>query len=233
MFPVPAGIPDTLDRHRPVVILDIFRATTTMTAALATGAKEILIGTNDDEVHRLAENFPPQAALLCGERDGRILPGYDLDNSPCDMEKEPLAGKTIILNSTNGSKLLDRFGAFDYVAAGSCVSLSRTVAFISTFDEDPIIVCSGRIGYLSHEDTLIAGKIVLALGRKDDDLDDAAAFAAQFARAHKDGWRELAKNSFHGRYLASLGKGADLDYCLTVDKFDFVPVKTGNSFVKG
>jgi 2-phosphosulfolactate phosphatase len=231
LYFVPAGIPDHFDPDRPVVVLDIFRVSTSITTALAAGARDIRIAGSKSEATALKKQHGKKC-LLAGERKGLKIEGYDFGNSPLEMEPEKLAGRTVIFNSTNGTRLLKHFDGFKSVGIGSLVSLSKTVEYLQGFEKDPIIACAGQVGLFSYEDSLAAGMIIARLGRKEEELDDAANFAVQMISGCGDDWKEKARNSYHGRYLSSLGMGRDLDFCLDIDRFDFIPVKTGNMFVR-
>lgn len=229
LFVTPAGLPNHLDRNRPVVVIDIFRASTSITAALAAGAKEVYFAGSLAEAARLRNKFKGRA-VMAGERKGFRIPGYDLGNSPREMTPEILAGRIAVFNSTNGTRLLKRVADFRHVVVGSLVSLAATVRFINGHRADPILCCAGREGYFSGEDTLAAGLII---SRLDSAItrDDASSAAERLAAGSRRTWRRWAKDSFHGRYLTSIGLGDDLDFCLEVDRYDFVPVKKGRALV--
>lgn len=231
LFLLPAGIPQNLERNRPVVVFDIFRASTTITAALASGAQEVLIATSPDEAMALRDEHGA-GSLLAGERDGFRIDGYDLGNSPYEMTPQKVGGRTIIFDSTNGSKLLRQFDDFPSVVIGSLAALSATVTYIGMHSVDPIIACAGRIGLISLEDSIAAGLLLSRLGRPEEEMDDACRLALRAVRQAGDGWAGWAAHSFHGRYLTSIGMGRDVDYCLTLDRFDFAPIKDGDRIVK-
>jgi 2-phosphosulfolactate phosphatase len=230
LFFIPAGIPDDLDRNRPVIILDIFRASTSMTAALAAGAKEIRVASSMTEAFGYRNHFGG-TALIAGERDGLKREGYDLGNSPFEMTAETVSGKTIIFDSTNGSKLVRKFETFHHVAVGSLVSFGATLDFVRGFAAEPIIACAGRVGTFSGEDALAAGLLLIQLRTRDEVLDDAALFARRLAERAGEEWKTWAANSYHGRYLRSLGWSADVEFCLTTDRYEFVPVLEGDRLV--
>ncbi len=231
LYVVPAGIPESLDRNRPVVIIDVFRASTSITAALAVGATAVRFAGSHEEAAELKKSIG-KGVVMAGERGGLKIDGYDLGNSPWEMTADVLAGRTAVFNSTNGTRLLKRFADFDHVMVGSLVSLTATVRQLERFSADPILCCAGGEGYFSAEDTLAAGMMLARLpGRAA--CDDAAAFALRLVERAGEAWRQWAKDSVHGRCLASLGLADDLDFCLDIDRFDFVPVKSGAAIVKG
>lgn len=223
LYNIPAGIPDNLDKNRPVVIIDIFRASTSITAALASGATEIHVAGSRAEADALKRKIGGNI-VMAGEREGYKIEGYDLGNSPREMTSDVVANRPIIFNSTNGTKLLRRFAGYENVAVGSFVSMSATVEYLAQFELDPVICCAGQQGAFSAEDSFAAGVIISRLHRAELELDDAANFARRLIEYSGGGWVAWAKNSCHGQTLTSIGLGEDLDYCLTLDKFDFVPV---------
>jgi 2-phosphosulfolactate phosphatase len=231
LYLIPAGIPDDLDRSRPVVIIDIFRASTSIAAALDSGAKEAYVAGSMEDAESLKHKLGD--VVLAGERHGLRIDGYDLGNSPREMTPQAVAGRAVIFNSTNGTKLLRRFADFPHVLVGSFVCLSAVISYLGKFASDPIFCCAGQVGKFSAEDTLAAGYIISRLGRSDDDLDDASLFARRMIDTAGEKWTQWAKNSSHGRYLATLGLADDLDFCLTVDKYDFVPTLSDGRIGRG
>jgi len=230
LYLIPAGIPDNLDRNRPVVIIDIFRASTSIAAALSSGAGEVHVAGSMEDADALKRRLGD--IVMAGERGGLKIEGYDLGNSPREMTADAVADRAVIFNSTNGTKLLRRFADFKHVAVGSFVCLSALISYLRQFDIDPILCCAGQEGRFSAEDTLAAGHIVSRLSRSDESLDDSSLFAERMVEMAGDKWTAWAKNSSHGRLLASLGLADDLDFCVAIDKYDFVPVMVGNRIVR-
>jgi len=231
LYLLPEAIASDLDRRRPIVVIDIFRVSTSITAALAAGAKYVRAAGSQDEAaaFRVEEG---EKAVLAGERKGLKIDGYDLGNSPREMTSDRVAGRPVIFDSTNGTKLLRRFDGFENVVIGSLVSLSAAVSWLKEMGMDPVFCCAATEGKFSGEDTLAAAMIISRLTKLSAEKDDAAIFAERLLQSAGSSWRNWAKNSFHGKYLASLGLTEDLDFCLSVDRFDFVPVKIGNKIVR-
>jgi 2-phosphosulfolactate phosphatase len=232
MYPIPAGIPDNIEKDRPIVIIDIFRASTSITAALGAGAREIFVAGSRREAMEIKARIGDEA-ILAGERKGFKIEGYDLGNSPHEMSFNILRDRPVIFNSTNGTKLMRRFTDYTNVVVGSIVSLSATVDYLKMFANDPVFCCAATEGRFSNEDTICAGMIIERLEKPDTDLDDAAFFATHMVSNIGNKWYDWSKNSKHGRYLASIGLGEDLDFCLELDRYDFVPVKKGDRIIRG
>lgn len=231
LYTVPAGVPDDIERDRPVVVLDIFRASTSMAAALDAGAARLFFAGSIVEAEAM-KTAHGRNVVMAGERDGYRIEGYDLGNSPRDMSPEILSGRDVIFNSTNGTKLLKRFEASDTVIVGSFVCLDAVVSHVLSFSADPVICCAGTVGKFSGEDTLAAGMIISHLHRRGRKGDDASDFARRLVENHPGQWRDRARNSRHGRYLASIGLGEDLDYCTELNRFSFVAVKEKEAVVR-
>src|SRR5262249_59076667 len=107
------------------LIGDVLRATTTLTVAMTNGAARVLPASTPDEGLALREQHP--GALLCGEREGFVLPGYDLGNSPMEYTPERVARKTLVFASTNGSQALRLAGGQSERVLAAFVNLSAAV----------------------------------------------------------------------------------------------------------
>ncbi len=231
LYTVPAGVPDDLDRDRPVAVIDVFRASTSMAAALDAEATKIYFAGSTAEAEAI--QFECECdVVMAGERKGFKIEGYDVGNSPREMSKKLLCGLPVIFNSTNGTKLLKLFEDFPNVVVGSFVCLDAVVKYLLTFKTDPIVCCAGTEGKFSGEDTLAAGMIISELCKSGREGDDAAEFARRLVENHPGEWREWARNSHHGRYLASIDLAEDLDYCTELNRFNFAAVKKGNAIVR-
>src|SRR5690349_17308087 len=114
--------PDEL-RGSIAVILDILRASTTIIHALAHGAECVIPTEEIDEALRIKSSLPAGTVLLGGERDGLLIPGFDLDNNPFAYPKETVAGKTLVFTTTNGTRALKRALQADRILIGAFVNL--------------------------------------------------------------------------------------------------------------
>ena len=90
------------------VIADILRASTTITHALANGAKRVIPCGTVDEALDLRRQHTDEQILLGGERGGLKIEGFDLSNSPDDYDSATVTGKSIGFTTTNGTKALLR-----------------------------------------------------------------------------------------------------------------------------
>jgi 2-phosphosulfolactate phosphatase len=89
-----------------VVVIDVVRATTTMTEALANGARAIYPTASTEEAVRLAQSLGRDDTLLCGERKAAKVEGFDLGNSPSEFTSAAVRGKRLVMSTTNGTRAL-------------------------------------------------------------------------------------------------------------------------------
>jgi 2-phosphosulfolactate phosphatase len=216
-------------RGGAAVVLDVLRASTTIIHALANGARGVLPCATVEEALSRAAGQREGAALLGGERDGRLIYGFDLDNSPEKYTPEVVGGKTIIFTTTNGTRAFMRCRDADRILIGAFTNLSAVVNELARLEGPAHLVCAGTRGQITIEDCLCAGAIATALkerlGRSAWNDDSAGIamdlFAARTARV--DGLVETLKRSRGGRNLMRLGFEADILRAAQCDLYDVVP----------
>jgi 2-phosphosulfolactate phosphatase len=219
-------------RHHTVVVVDVLRATSTIIAALAAGAREVIPVDTVENAVKVAQRIGSDRALLCGERNSVRIEGFHLGNSPQEYTPEVVAGKTLILTTTNGTMALARTHAAGRVFCGSFLNAARLAeAIVGTSSETVTILCAGTHGRFSLDDVYAAGAIVSALLGKAGEatLLDGATAALHLFRTAADDMRGALAASAHGRTLIDLGFGSDLEYCARLDVEDApVPVLDGS-----
>jgi 2-phosphosulfolactate phosphatase len=211
--------------HRQIVIVDVLRTCTSAAHALKNGAAKIIpVGTVEDAT-RLAQTLDPKSRLLCGEREGRKVGGFDLGNSPREYEREVVEGKTLVFASTNASPLMARQLEGWEQRLLAYVNLSAVASAVRRIGVDLAIVCAGRNGRVALEDLACAGALVRRLTDTDSALDvnDAAETARAYDRAHGRTPEAILRRSEHGRYLIEIGFEEDLPFCAAVDRVPLVP----------
>ena len=126
-------------RGRSVVVFDVLRATTTMTAALAAGVREIRVFGDLESARRAADAFHG-SRLLCGESNCLPPPGFDLGNSPGAFNRETHAGRVAFMSTTNGTRAILAArgahaiftGALVNAAAANCMLVGQSVPSLIT-----------------------------------------------------------------------------------------------------
>ena len=214
---------------RLVAVIDVLRASTSIAAAVANGARAVIPLESSDDVVARAKAFARGEVRLAGERKMLAIPGFDLGNSPREFTSEAVAGKTVLICTTNGTGALTSVqGARDVVVA-SYVNFSAVLALLRTAVRggvDATIVCAGRGRQFSLEDAACAGRFVHQVTRRlaSVELNDAAVAASLIDRKYGENLMRLFLESAHGRALRDAGFGDDLPVCGSVDAFPVVPI---------
>lgn len=212
-----------------VAIIDVLRASTSIAAALDNGAKSVIPADSADEIITRSKQFERAHVKLAGERRMLAIPGFDMGNSPLEFTPEAVAGCTVLISTTNGTRaLLGVQGARDIVIA-SYVNLTVVSAMLRTAarsDTDISIVCAGTEGHFSLEDAACAGRYVRAITNRTPSVvtNDAAQACALIDRKYGDNISKIFKDSSHGKALEEAGFGDDLVACAAVDSHPVVPI---------
>jgi 2-phosphosulfolactate phosphatase len=165
------------------IVVDVLRATSTITQALAHGYERVLCCEEVEQARELAAGLP--GAKLAGERRTVRIDGFDFGNSPAELRAAPPA-ETLILTTTNGTKLLLAAALrCERVLVGSLLNLSA-VASAARGDEDVMVMCAGVLGELTLDDAYCAGRIAELLGGERTDAAEAAVrIACSFPTAEE------------------------------------------------
>ena len=211
-----------------VVIIDVLRATTTMTHALNKGALSIMSVDQIEIAVDLKRN--DSSTLLCGERNGKKIEGFDKGNSP--FEYNDIKGFNLIFSSTNGSKNIEKAKNSKMMYLSSFVNASAVVNHLIKFhsNDEVVIACSGKQGNSCMEDTLCAGYIIDLLRksfREEESLelilDDASKISRGCYRYNEKYILDQVGASEHGRYLSKLSMERDIEFCSQKDIYDNIP----------
>ena len=227
VFFTPIGSRDGDLAGRGVVVIDVLRATTTVVAAIANGAKAVVPAASSEEAVRMTANLERDTFVLAGERRAARIEGFALGNSPREMTPQAVAGKTVFLATTNGTPALVAAQGGEPVLVGAAVNFSALAerareAFAAT--GHLVIVCAGRERQFALEDAYAAGRLIKAVkrGRRRLDLNDAARVALAITDDFPD-WDTALRASAAARQLIELDFGDDVAFCATEDRFGVVP----------
>ena len=214
------------DLHsRTVVVIDVFRAATTMVTALASGCRAIVPALTPEDAREQARAFPRGEVLLAGERGGEPIDGFDLGNSPIEYTAQRVAGKIIVLTTTNGTQALLRAEGAAATAVAGIVNVKAAAQWAQDQARDLMLACAGQAGEASLEDTVCAGLIINALaGAGAIELSDTATLACGAAREYRSRLGDLGADSHWGRHLVRRGRQLDVAACLTLDAWTAVPL---------
>jgi len=210
-----------------VVVIDVLRATSTITAALAAGAAGIIPFAEVAAARQRAVGFPGPV-LLGGEREGKRINGFDLGNSPGEYTPEAVQDQTILFTTTNGTRALATCQQASRVLLAGFVNLAAVVTQVDSTPELHIL-CAGTNEKISQEDMLLAGALTEMLGSRSEPFtpsNDSARLAQQAwcsSNAQAGQLEHLLRAGRGGQNLLQLGLEADIAFCATVDRFDVVP----------
>ena len=213
---------------RGVVVIDVLRAGSTLVTALAAGAKAVVPASSSEEAVRLTANLEKDGIVLAGERRMLKIEGFGLGNSPREMTREAVGGKTVYLATTNGTPALVAVQGGDPVLVAAALNFSAAAERArAVFQKrgDLVIVCAGREKQFALEDAYTAGRLIKAVkkGARKLSLNDAAQVALDLA-AQQGGWRDAFAASDAARQLVEAGLGEDVTFCAQPDRVTVVPV---------
>ncbi|HEV8022107.1 MAG TPA: 2-phosphosulfolactate phosphatase [Candidatus Lustribacter sp.] len=209
-----------------VAVIDVLRATSSIVTALDNGAAGVVPVREPEEAIVLMRRLGRERALLCGERESRLIPGFDLDNSPASYARERIEGKTLVLTTTNGTRALveaARGNATVYCAA--LLNRAAIAERLEASEGEVRLLCAGSHGTPSLEDLLCAGAIADALlhHHKKLALTDAARAAATLYAAGAKRLTTAIAGGTHAQDLVAAGFAADVAACARIDVSRCVP----------
>ncbi|MED1204056.1 2-phosphosulfolactate phosphatase [Heyndrickxia acidicola] len=213
------------------VVLDVLLATSTITAALYYGAKEVIPALNEQEARDYARRLEEETYCLVGEFNGKTIEGF-MDPNPGAL-KDKVSGKTVILSTTNGTVAINKSRNAKQLYAASILN-GKAVAdrILFSHHETVIIICSGSSDQLSLEDFYGAGYLLDCLLREEDrdwELTDASKAALYFYKSQEDQSYEILKASRVGKMLTELGFEEELKFTASQNRIPIIPVVKGSS----
>lgn len=215
-----------------VVIIDVFRATSTIATALYNGAARVIPVSAVDECKKLGAQI--EGAITAGEREGKVIEGLQYGNSPAEYPREFIEGKTLVITTTNGTKLLHMAianGCYD-VVTGSFPNLSAVCNYITAQNKNVVLGCSGWKDRFNLEDTLFAGAVINRVRNHFTIHDDASLMAREMYTMHQSDIFQFIQHTTHWHRLSAYGLEKDLKYCVSIDTADVLPIfKNGDLVV--
>ena len=217
-----------------VVIIDILRATSTISTALFNGAKQIIPVDSVAECIKLGKQMD---VITAGERDGKIAEGLQYGNTPFQYSSEFIKGKTLVLTTTNGTKVLHMALAANAkgIITGSFCNISAVTDYLSAQNKNVILACAAWKNRINIEDTLFAGAIINRIKNQFDINCDASKIAETLYLQARGDLFEFMKeqNASHFLRLMGFGLEEDIRYCLTNDSANILSIYTNGRLVAG
>ncbi len=210
-----------------VVVIDVFRATSAICTAFAHGIKEIRPVASLDE----AREYQRQGYIGAAERNGEIVDGFELGNSPFSYMKDELKGKPVVLTTTNGTKAISVAKSHaKNLIIGSFLNLSAVTNYLKSNQQHVLLLCAGWKDRFNLEDTLFAGAVVNQLMNSAEfsAYSDSAIAAAQLFKNADSNLEGFLENSSHRNRLARLNLKKDISFCLKMDEYSVLPYLDGD-----
>lgn len=232
---LPPPLTGTEIRGGLAIVIDVLRATSVITTALASGAASVTTFADIEPARDYADGLSRagQSPWLGGERECRPISGFDAGNSPSEY-LAAVRERPVIITTTNGTRAIDSAVQSDEMWIASFLNLS---AIVQAAKDTSVIhlVCSGTNGQVTLEDILLAGAILVSLRRRG--VEWSGCDSSQLADAL---WRQTFDESridaqlrprlsrqlamgLGGRNLVRAGYEADFDRCADVDSVSVVP----------
>jgi len=208
-----------------VVIIDILRATSTIATALYNGARCVI---PVDSVSRCIELGKQIDGITAGERDGKVAEGLEYGNSPFEYPREFIEGKTLVLTTTNGTRLLQMAleKSASEIITGSFNNLSAVCEHLLEMKQNVILGCAAWKDRVNMEDTLFAGSVISGIGKHFSINCDSSHMAeTMYEKAKKNLFDFMKKNdASHYHRLVNFGLEKDIRYCFTADVANILPL---------
>jgi 2-phosphosulfolactate phosphatase len=229
VFFTPKELQDSLS-GKVAAVIDVLRATTTIIEALANGARAVHPTVDIQEAVELANRLGRADVLLSGEREARRIDGFDLGNSPREFTPETVAGKVVVMNTTNGTPALEAAAGADTCVVAAFANLQAAAEHLAAVGKPIVILCAGRGGSFSLDDALCAGALVRALrarGNGPKQFNDGAMSALALEQHFRGRLARVFSRTAAARQIVDAGLAEDIAYCLKQDRHDLVPIAAG------
>jgi 2-phosphosulfolactate phosphatase len=217
-----------------VVIIDVLRATSTIATALFNSAKSIIPVDSVAECIRIGKQIE---SITAGERDGKIAEGLENGNSPFEYPREFIGGKTLVLTTTNGTKLLHMALEKNAkgIITGSFSNISAVCDYLVAQNQNVILGCAAWKNRVNVEDTLFAGAVISRIGKNFSiNCDSSQIATAMYNDAKKDMYEFMKKKkASHYKRLSGFGLEEDIRYCLTEDLANVLVVYADGKLLVG
>jgi len=218
------------NREAVVVVVDIFRATTSICAALVNGARSIIPVASIEE----AQAYKAQGYLVGAERNVMRCDFADFGNSPFDYTPDHVINQEIVLTTTNGTQAINCAQSAYALVIGAFVNLSSVVEYCQKEGRDVVILCSGWNNRFSTEDAFFAGALIEQLAKKGFDVtsDSALSSFILWQRAKEDSMKYISQTEHYQR-LKKHDLLDQINFCLSIDLVNGLPIlKNGKLVLK-
>ncbi|MDR1881399.1 MAG: 2-phosphosulfolactate phosphatase [Prevotella sp.] len=216
LYPYYAG-----DNNRITVVVDIFRATTTICAALQNAARSVIPVASVEE----ARDYKAKGYLVGAERNVKRCDFADFGNSPFDYAAEKVKDMDIVFTTTNGTQAIDMAKDSDILAVGAFSNIDALADFCFGKQKDVCVLCAGWNNRFNMEDSLFGGALARKLIDKGyNSASDATRVALSMWEEALPDVRSYIDKAEHIKRLEVNSLLDSVAYCLTENTVDLVPV---------
>lgn len=215
-----------------VVVLDILFATSSIVAAMAHGAAEVIPTLDGAAAQAEAARHPNDSCVLSGELNADTLPGF-VHPTPLALLKEKLEGKTLVYSTTNGTVAVNKSREADHVYAAALLNGKAVVKHIAQHhaDETVLIVCSGSADNFNLEDFYGAGYLVSLFAKQAQEHEFTDAALAAMLLHEKNEAGECLRRARVGRMMLERRLDREVDFAAQKSLYDVVPKFDGKRLV--
>ena len=215
-------------KGKNVVIVDIFRATSTMMAALANEVASIT-PVMDLESCRSMKDY---GYIIAGERNGKTAEGFELGNSPLAYLEKKYAGQKIAMTTTNGTVAIEKTkNEANNIVLGAFVNLKATTEYLISQENDVLILCAGWKGKFNLEDSLFAGAMVSKLHPHYSTDCDGSIAMRNLYEGNEHRLQLFMGQASHAKRLQNHNIEADIEFCLSQNIFDIIGILEGTELI--
>ncbi|GAA3405486.1 2-phosphosulfolactate phosphatase [Paenibacillus hodogayensis] len=217
--------------QKTVIVIDVLRATSTIVTALASGCSDIV----PVETVNQARPYQGTDCLLGGERFCKKITGFHLGNSPAEYAAPEIAGKRIVLTTTNGTRAVHKAQRAGRLLIGSFLNAEACAQTAFSLNRDIVIVCAGTQDEFCLEDGLCAGLLLRYVRQYDEERTRTNDTGTAMLLAYETARERLSETLLacaSGQRLTRLGHREDVLFCSQTNHFDLVPVWKEQALVR-
>ena len=209
-------------KDKIVVVIDMLRATSVITTALANGCKKVIPVLTVEEAFEIASKNK-ENTILGGERQALKIDGFDFSNSPLEYKKELVEGKDVVITTTNGTRAINGCKGAYKIFVGAMINARAIALKLAEEDKDVVFLNAGTNGQFSMDDFICAGYMISCLmENKEYQLTDIAK-TAKYIYESNNNIIDYIKSARHFSVITNLGLQDDLSYCMKKDLYSIVP----------
>ncbi len=228
-----------------IVLVDVYKSSTSITTALDNGAKYILPYGSEEEARKAGEEWEEKEDfILAGENMGVKVKGFDTNISPREMNRETVEDKAVIYKSDNLTRIISKMGEADEIIIGGLINSRAVGEYLKnkqpekveiiacgTYNKESIcsflkIPCDAHTD-LTMEDIIGAGAITHYL--KEQNLSDMALIS--LLSYENPEWKEKISRGCIIRALRKAGLEKDIPYCFSENNTRTIPKLEGDKLV--